>query len=105
MTYFFAELEHVCSSAPSAPPPPLPAVPDRPAADRKSFTSAPRPGSVGGMGGRLWRVSEPWSEAALERAAQAVAAWAMREEPAPWDPERQGRWASAIARLGTEEKA
>jgi hypothetical protein len=47
----------------------------------------------------------PWSEAAIERAARAVAEWAMREEMPPFDPTRQGQWASSIARFSGEEGA
>jgi hypothetical protein len=48
--------------------------------------------------------ADPWSEAALERAARALADWALRQEPPSFDPERQGQWAGAIARLSGEEK-
>ncbi len=73
-------------------------VPDRVGADRKSFRSC----------ALLWQrrrvARDRWSPAALERAARAVAEWAMRAEPPAWDPETQGQWAGAIAMLGGEEK-
>ena len=37
--------------------------------------------------------------------AATVADWAMREEPAPWDPASSGQRAGSVARFSAEERA
>jgi hypothetical protein len=51
-----------------------------------------------------WGWTDTWSEAAIERTARALAAWARKAQSPDWDPERHGQYANLIANLGPAEK-